>query len=240
MRRHQHHLLYADDHLLAIDKPSGLFTQAAPGVPSLQTELIEDFREVGEDPFVGIVHRLDRPTSGVVVFGRTAGAVRQLNTQFRSRSVSKQYLALVAGRIDDAGHAVDYLRKIDDEARAELCDSETPGARKAMLQWRCLAQTDDASLLAIKLETGRMHQIRLQLAARSHPVLGDEVYGDARSIVDDRSESFAGFGLHAWRLELRHPKTAKRLNFTAPLPAPWRRFSWVMQAAEAASAELSS
>ena len=213
------HLLLDDPWIVAVNKPSGLFTQAAPGVPSLQQELIERFRvdAASPPPFVGIVHRLDRPTSGVVVYGRTAAAVKQLNHQFRERTVRKRYLAIVRGEVAPAGEADDWMRKVEDVARAELCRPEDAEARRALLRWTRLASDGTHSLVEVHLETGRMHQIRLQFASRGHAVVGDPLYGQA----------FEGgpadpFGLHAWKLSLRHPKTAKLLELTAPLPDAWR------------------
>lgn len=222
------HLLLDDPWLVAVNKPSGLFTQAAPGVPSLQQELIERFKvDAAAPPFVGIVHRLDRPTSGVIVYGRTAAAVKQLNHQFRERTVHKRYVAVVHGEVAPAGEAEDWMRKIADVARAELCRPDDAEAKRAVLRWTLLASDGAHSLIEVALETGRMHQIRLQFASRGNSVVGDPLYGQA--IDSGRDEPF---GLHAWKLSLRHPKTAKLLELTAPPPDAWReRFPELLAAA---------
>lgn len=248
-------ILLEDSWIIVINKPSGQFTQAALGVPNLQTELIEWLwaRDGGSSkPFVGIVHRLDRPTSGVLIYGKTANAVRQLNEQFRARTPTKTYLALVHGQAPASGTAVDWMRKIENVAKAEICSADASQAKQAILHWQRIGGDAEQSLLQVRLETGRMHQIRLQLAVRGLAIVGDPLYGPdalpALSEIDELDEedmtnegmcqlqsplpttaamAFPGtqpqmFGLHAAELTVRHPKTAKLLTLRAPAPEAWR------------------
>ncbi len=217
-------ILFEDPWLIAINKPSGMFTQAAFGVPNLQVDVQHFLRDrdgLAELPFVGIIHRLDRPTSGVLVFGRTTAAVRQMNEQFRERVTDKTYLALVHGTPDSESTAVDWMRKIEDEAKAEICCNHDEGAKEAILHWRVLASNGGYSLLQVKLETGRMHQIRLQLASRGFPIVGDQIYAPDGLPTQDLTRSNL-FGLHAAELRFRHPKSAKQITLTAPIPEIWK------------------
>lgn len=232
-------ILFEDSWVIAINKPSGLFTQAARGVPSLQVQLAEFFsarNATSDEPLVGIIHRLDRPTSGVVLFGLNSSAVRRLNDQFRQRTVAKSYLALVEGVPGECGYATDWLRKIDDVAKGEVCKETDAAAKLAKLSWQRIATQDGNSLLKVELETGRMHQIRLQMAARGWPIVGDQLYG-ASSVVRERQTNDEDsleyvqqgvFGLHAVTITFRHPKTARELCLKAPMPQGWiDRFPWL-------------
>jgi 23S rRNA pseudouridine1911/1915/1917 synthase len=209
-------ILYQDDHLIAVSKPSGLFTQAARGVPSLQEYLIETL-SIGENAskptMVGIIHRLDRQTSGIILFGKSKSAVAQMNDQFRQRVVRKSYLAIVQGTPAESGTAIDWMRKIPEVAQAEICDPSDEDAKEAILHWRLLASDGVRSLVEVDLETGRMHQIRMQFSSRGYPIVGDVLYG---------AESSPIFGLHAAKLSFRHPKTAKSIDLNDPAPAAWQ------------------
>jgi RluA family pseudouridine synthase len=232
-------ILFEDSWVIAINKPSGLFTQAARGVPSLQVQVSEFLQARNRSsgvPFVGIIHRLDRPTSGVVLFGLNTSAVRRLNDQFRERTIVKTYLAIVKGVADESGLATDWLRKIDDVAKGELCGQDDAGAKLAKLAWRRVATQDGYSLVQVELETGRMHQIRLQLSSRGWPIVGDDLYGvgsrenerEFQGDVTEESSQSNLFGLHAVNLTFRHPKTAKEICLSSPLPDLWLvSFPWL-------------
>ena len=214
-------ILAEDPTYFAVYKPSKLFTQAARGVPSLHEELLAHVAQgdtlpdnPATQPFVGLVHRLDRPTSGIVLFARTRTALRNLNEQFRLRIVAKRYLAIVNGYPAESGIAIDWLRKIDQVAQAQLCHESDDNAKFASLKWRTIAHGAEHSLLWIELQTGRMHQIRLQLSARGWPIVGDSLYGGS-----DNSELF---GLHAAKLQFKHPKTAKAITVMADPPKDWQ------------------
>ena len=226
-------ILCDDGPLLAINKPAGLLTLGAkPGVPTLERIVKQFLKEKYDKPgnvYLGIPHRLDRPVSGVIVFARNSKAAARLAEQFSERQVRKVYWALVEGTPDAAeGEFVDWLLKVPDQAHVEIVSSEAPGAREAKLRYRTL-EADVAgchgkgTLLEIELLTGRTHQIRVQLAARGWPVVGDVQYGAKTSLIetraaDPRDEPIA---LHARSLSIKHPVRYDDLKITAPLPAFW-------------------
>jgi 23S rRNA pseudouridine1911/1915/1917 synthase len=227
-------LLYEQGPCLAINKPGGVLTQAVPGVDSLEVRLKEFLRQrsgkVGGDLYLGVPHRLDRPVSGAILFTRHVRATRRLAEQFEGRMVRKLYWALVEGVVpDERGTWRDFMRKIPDQPRAEIVDRQHPQARLAVLHYRVRQQLDGATWLEIELETGRMHQIRVQAGARGLPVVGDWQYG-ARSMfgppVDDWRERW--IALHARMLCFRHPMTRQDVQVVAPLPAAWQLLGLVL------------
>ncbi|MEM1117279.1 MAG: RNA pseudouridine synthase [Bacteroidota bacterium] len=213
-------VLVLDNHLLGVAKPNGMLVQGdATGDVDLVTRakgyLKRRFGKPG-NVFVGLVHRLDRPTSGVVLLARTSKAAGRLAAQFRDRDVEKRYLAVVAGRLGTGGEMVDGIRK-GGGGSVEVVPEAAPGAKRAALRWRTLAYGDGRSLVEVDLLTGRKHQIRAQLAHRGAPVLGDLRYGDATPFADGR-----GVALHALRLGVEHPTRREPVVLVATPPAPWR------------------
>lgn len=208
-------VLYLDNHLLVVDKPPGLLAQAdATGDADVLTlgkaYLKERFGKPG-NVFLGLVHRLDRPASGVMVLARTSKAAARLSEQFRRRRPVKRYLALVEGRLEGAGRWEDHLRKTD-QRRVEVVPAGAPGALDARLAWQALATDGRRTLVDVALETGRPHQIRVQFSHRGHPLLGDRRYG-ARERLDGRT-----LALHCWRLEVDHPTRGEVMRWSAPPP----------------------
>lgn len=228
-------LLYEQGPCLVVVKPGGLATQAPPGIDSLEVRVKEFLRtrdgKTGR-VYLGIPHRLDRPVSGVMVLARHVRAARRLAEQFEARTVIKKYWAVVEGTVSpDAGTWTDHLRKIPDTAQVEVVSAEHPAGRLAVLYYRVLASDGRTSWLEIDLETGRMHQIRVQAASRAHPIVGDAQYGSVLPfgpVTDDFRRRW--IALHARRLEFRHPMTREIVNQIAPLPAAWRPLSVLSQA----------
>jgi 23S rRNA pseudouridine1911/1915/1917 synthase len=220
-------ILYEDNHCLAVAKPAPLLTQGVPpGIPTLESwvkaYLKERYHKAG-NVYLGIPHRLDRPVSGVVLFARNTKAARRLAEQFHERQVRKVYWACVDGEVQPVeGTWEDWLLKVHEEARTEQVTEATPGARKAVLRYRCLQTGPEATLLEIEPETGRMHQIRVQAAVRGWPVRGDVIYGSQRSfgppaeVPRDRV-----IALHARSLTFLHPIRYEPLTVSAPLPQRW-------------------
>jgi 23S rRNA pseudouridine1911/1915/1917 synthase len=224
-------VLYEDNHCLAVAKPAALLTQGVPpGIPTLEAlvraYLKEKYHKAG-NVYLGIPHRLDRPVSGVVLFGRSSKAAARLAEQFQARQVHKLYWALVerspAGE-PPPGEGVweDWLLKIQAEARVARVAADTPGARLAVLRFRRLRQAEDGALLEVEPITGRTHQIRVQAAARGWPVRGDTLYG-ARSAFGPAAElpRDRAIALHARSLTFLHPIRYEPITVTAPLPAAW-------------------
>jgi RluA family pseudouridine synthase len=211
-------LLYLDNHLLVVVKPAGLLAQAdRTGDPDLLTlgraYLKERFRKPGE-VFLGLVHRLDRPVSGVMVLARTSKAAGRLTEQFRERTVDKRYLAVVEGRLEGEGERADWLLKAEGHVRAVAAG--TPGAKRAVLRWKALGIEGKRTLVEVALLTGRAHQVRVQLAVLGTPILGDLRYG-AKGELDGRN-----LALHAYFLGFEHPVRRVPLAFAAPPPSSWR------------------
>jgi 23S rRNA pseudouridine1911/1915/1917 synthase len=219
--RHEEQLdvLFEDNHLLVVNKPAGIATQgAAAGRMSLhalaQQYLRRKYRKPG-NVYLGVVSRLDSGTSGVVVFARTSKAAARLAEQFRGRSVEKEYWALVEGRVDSPdGECRDWIVKDERQQRMVIARENQPAAREARLSFRRLKVLADMTLLEIRLETGRKHQIRVQLASRGYPLVGDRKYGSRRKFGD-------GIALHCRRLVIEHPVKKTPLELAAPMPVGW-------------------
>ncbi len=220
-------ILYEDGPCLAVCKPPGLLTQAPPGIDSLEVRVKAFLRQRDGrqgNSYLGVPHRLDRPASGVLVLARNSRAARRLAEQFEARLVKKVYWACVEGQVTpEAGCWEDHLRKVPDEPQAEVVPADHPEGRAAVLHYRTLAARPWGTWLEIRLETGRMHQVRVQAASRGHPLLGDAQYGAAtpfgRQFEDFRLRAIA---LHARWIAFRHPKTLEDVTVTAPVTDDWR------------------
>jgi len=220
------HVLFEDHHLIAVNKPAPLMTQAPAGVPSLEAIIKAYIKEKYAKPagvYLGIPHRLDRPVSGAVVFCRNTKAAERVAEQFQRHTVTKVYRALVEGVVaDDAGEWRDFVRKIEGQARAEIVEADAALAREAVTEFRVLQRDADTTLLELTPKTGRMHQLRIQAAARGHPVLGDAHYGSTcpfgPAVEQPRDRVIA---LHAWRLVLEHPFRKVPVKLEAPAPDYW-------------------
>jgi 23S rRNA pseudouridine1911/1915/1917 synthase len=207
-------ILYEDNHLLALVKPPGLATMGLPnGEETFLTQakayIKEKYAKPGE-VYLGVVSRLDVPVSGVVLFARTSKAAARLNDQFREHTVEKIYAAIVEGSIQPPnGECVNRIR--EDERHRKVWITQTAEGKEAKLTYRKLKQVGKNSLLEIRLETGRKHQIRVQLASQGFPILGDGKYGA-------KTDFPGGIALHAWKLTFTHPTTGQKIELTAPIP----------------------
>lgn len=208
-------VVHADDYLLVVDKPAGMVTHPSRGhsTGTLVHGLLSGGIAGGEDPQrPGIVHRLDRDTSGLMLVARGEKAHRRLGRMMRDREVDRRYLALVHGPFPPA-LTVDRPLGRDPRRRTRQAVRAT-GGREAITHFRLLEQLGPVALVEARLETGRTHQVRVHLESAGHPVVGDPVYGMGR---DPRglSRQF----LHAYQLAFRHPMTGEDLRFESPLPA---------------------
>ncbi len=223
-------LLFEDSDLLVIDKPAGLTVHPGAGRRSgtLVNRLVDRFPEilgVGGPGRPGIVHRLDKDTTGVLVVARSPLAYQALSKAFAERRVSKSYLAIVYGQPRIAAGRVDLPIGRHPQRRKEM--AVRPRGRDAASRFRTLASASGLSLLEVAIETGRTHQIRVHLKAIGHPLVGDPVYGEnrfktLRGPVRDAARRFSRPALHAWRLELEHPRSGERLSFASPVPTDLR------------------
>lgn len=216
-------ILHEDNHLLVVAKPSGLLSQGDDTNHVSLLELVkEHIREKYNKPgnvFLGLVHRLDRPVSGVMVLARTSKAAGRLSAQFRDNTVRKTYLAVVKGcPYEQSGELVHFMgQRGDRDRKTPIEDYQFEGAKEARLEWEVVSAGTDKSVLRVRPITGRRHQIRAQLAQIGLPVLGDQKYGDVEPLAN------RSIALHAWRLELDHPVGGARMEFSTPPPRhdPW-------------------
>ncbi len=204
----------------------GVLTQAPPGIDSLEVRIkafLKRRANAAEDTYLGVPHRLDRPASGAMVFGLEPQATRRLAAQFEARTVQKTYWVCVAGSVEPTeGTWTDFVRKIPGRPKAEVVDPGHPDGRQAILHYRTLGSTESGSWLEIELETGRMHQVRIQAASRGHPVLGDFEYGSTIPFGPQHDDwRLRAIALHARTLSFGHPLTRQRVAITAPLPEAW-------------------
>lgn len=216
-------ILYEDNHLLALDKPAGLLSQGdATGDLSAVDLAREDLRTRYGKPgnvFVGLVHRLDRPVSGVLLLAKTSKAAARLSEQFRSREVEKVYLALVEGSPrDDRGEWVDRLVKDERSNRVDAVGDEGGGS-EARLAYRVLERSHNSALVELRPTTGRGHQLRIQLSSRGLPIVGDRKYGAKSSLK--ASDGGYRIALHASRLTVKHPTRGEPVVLNSELPTDW-------------------
>ena len=212
-------VLYEDNHLLAVSKPAGLATMGTPGQrPSLLSIAKQYVKQRYHKPgnvYLGVMSRLDAPATGLVLLARTSKAARRMTEQFRSRTVEKTYWAIVEGNVEPAAAScVDWIGEDPRHRRMHIVGPTLPGAKEARLSYRRLAAVGDDWLVEVELQTGRKHQIRLQLSHRGYPILGDRKYGSSRRWP-------SGIALHARRLVITHPVQGEPLELQAPLPREW-------------------
>jgi 23S rRNA pseudouridine1911/1915/1917 synthase len=216
-------ILFEDNHLLAVLKPAGLLTQGDRTGDETALEAGKRYiRATSHRPgnvFLGLVHRIDRPVSGVLVFARTSKAASRLSRSFHDRKVEKVYLAVVIGRVSkEAGELEGYIERT--HLRSRLASAPSAKAKAAVLSYRVIATTDELSLLEVTPRTGRHHQIRLQLSAAGHPIVGDLKYRAPRALPDH------SIALHAARISFPHPVRDEVITISAPPPdlEPWSHF----------------
>jgi 23S rRNA pseudouridine1911/1915/1917 synthase len=210
-------VLYKNNQLIAFNKPAGIGVQP----DKTEEKTLVDLAEIYTKSNLYLIHRLDRPASGVVLLAKNKNALAALNQQFKEREIDKVYLAVVKqAPTEREGKLVHYTIKDGKRNKSLARDEAREGSKRAELSYRVLGQSDHYTLLEIKIITGRHHQIRAQLAAIGSPIKGDVKYG-ARRGNKDRS-----IQLHAWKLQFRHPVSGEREEVIAPVPddAIWRAF----------------
>jgi 23S rRNA pseudouridine1911/1915/1917 synthase len=221
-------ILYEDNHCLAIAKPAGSVSAHFQGERETLDRAVKQYlREKYYKPgnvFLGVVHRLDKPVSGVLLFARTSKAAARLARQFREGTVEKIYWAVVEGNVDrTAGTLEDWLRKDRDAGRVEIVEPGEPGARQALLHFQRKGEHGGLTWLEVRPQTGRTHQLRVQLAHHGHPIYGDAKYGSVHTFGP-------AIALHARALTFLHPVRYEPVTLTADLPRSWRgRFAYLLR-----------
>lgn len=213
-----------DNHLLVVNKPAGWLVQGDVTGDKTLSDWAKDYIARRYDKpgavFLGVVHRIDRPVSGVVALARTSKALGRMNDLFRQRTIHKSYLALVDGKAPEKAQLIHWLRKNESANKASVYRDETEGASRCELSFSRISSRSGMTLLEVRPVTGRPHQIRAQLAAVGLPIIGDLKYG-ASEPNSDRS-----ICLHARRLDFVHPVTRQPVSLSAPIPRLdiWQHF----------------
>jgi len=215
-------IIFIDNHLIAVTKPAGLLTQPDRNTDeSLIDQTRQWLKEKYNKPnniFLGLVHRLDRNVSGVVLFARTSKAASRLSKQFREGTPKKHYRAIVLGKLkEEHTTLVHYLRK-EKSLRATVFPRETPTAKRSELSYEVINALENKSLLEVSLSTGRFHQIRAQMAFIGHPIIGDVKYGAPEPLPNQE------IALYAHKLVFSHPVSNEEITLTAPEPKTWEQF----------------
>ena len=210
-------LLFEDNHLVIVNKKSGDIVQGdKTGDKPLSDVVKEYIKEKYNKPgevFLGVVHRLDRPTSGIIIFARTSKALERLNKMLRERTISKTYWAVVKNTpLKEKDSLIHFLKKNPKNNKSTVFTKETDASKKAILHYLVIKKLDNYSLLEIDLETGRHHQIRAQLAYIGSPIKGDLKYGASRSNKD------GSIHLHARKILFTHPVSKENISVLAPIP----------------------
>lgn len=210
-------VVYEDNHIIIVNKESGEIVQGDKTGDTPLSEMVKAYiKEKYAKPglvFLGVVHRLDRPVSGLVIFARTSKALQRLNDMFRKGEIHKTYWAVVQQRPkEDKGMLENWLVRNENQNKSYAYHREVPNSKKAMLKYKLIGQTLHYYVLEINLLTGRHHQIRCQLAAMDCPIKGDLKYGAKRSNPD------GSISLFAHRVEFVHPVSKQQIIVEAPLP----------------------
>ena len=211
-------VVYEDNHIIIVNKTASEIVQGdktgdTPLSETVKQYLKEKYQKPG-NVFIGVTHRLDRPVSGLVVFAKTSKALSRLNEMFKTKEVKKTYWAIVKNRPPlEEGTLEHWLVRNEKQNKSYAYDKERPQSKKAVLNYRLLAASDNYYLLEVDLQTGRHHQIRCQLAKMGCPIKGDLKYGFSRSNPD------GSICLHARSISFVHPVSKEQITVEAPLPA---------------------
>lgn len=218
-------ILFEDNHLIAVVKPAGAPTTHFDGSAATIDHAVKAYLKTKYSKpgnvFLGIVHRLDKPTSGVLLFARTSKGAARLSEQFQAGAVEKVYWAVVEGEMNPlAGSFDDWMCKDQQTGVVDIVSADAPGAKRGITHYESKASFHGLSFVELRPQTGRTHQLRVQLAHRKHAVVGDFKYGSETPFE-------RGIALHCRAMTFLHPITKEPMTLTAPLPRTWNRFSLV-------------
>ena len=210
-------VLFEDNHIIIVNKRSGDITQGDKTGDKPLSDVVKEYVKVkynkAGNVFLGVVHRLDRPTSGVIIFARTSKALERLNKMLRDKKIDKTYWAVVKNHPKkEKDTLINFLKKNPKNNKSSAFNKEIEGSKRAVLHYTVLKKLDNYALLEIDLETGRHHQIRTQLSAIGFPIKGDLKYGFNRSNKD------GSIHLHARKIEFIHPVSKEQISVVAPTP----------------------
>jgi len=213
---HNLQVLFEDNHLIIINKRPGDIIQGDKTKDTPLVEIVKEYLKIKHDKpgnvYLGVIHRIDRPTSGIVMFAKTSKALSRMNAMLKNQDVNKLYWAITQNKPDNkTGKLIHWLRKNPKNNKSTHFSKETANTKKAILNYKILKTLDNYYLLEIKMESGRHHQIRCQLQAIGCPIKGDIKYGSKRTNKD------GSIDLHARNLQLIHPVTKKEIDVTAPV-----------------------
>lgn len=215
-------VLYEDNHLIAVKKPAGILVQAGD---KDKVNLLDEVKKYLKDKynkegnvFLGLVHRLDKPVSGIVVFAKTSKGASRLSEQFRNREVKKIYTAIVEGELKSSGHLIHFLKKDPDKLVSLVEKEEKKDFQKAELSYIILKSNKNSSLIEINLKTGRFNQIRAQFSHIGHPIMGDKLYNGSRQ------EGLSGIGLCATEIEFKTATTDEIIKIKIDYPKEWNGY----------------
>ena len=228
-------ILYEDNHIIAVEKPAGVLTQGDGSGEKCLMDFVKDYlKEKYEKPgnvFLGLVHRLDKPVQGIVLFAKTSKGASRLSEQFRNHTIQKTYHAIVLGKLKQSkGEIKEKINKIsffaegfteksDEELLAEI--KKATKTRTAELSWEAVKNNDKFSLLKVLPKTGRFHQIRVQLSNMGHPILGDKKYSKIKNNDWRDNNSIA---LSANAIKFKTATEEKEINLEIPLPEEWEKY----------------
>lgn len=212
-------ILYEDQDIIVCIKPAGIATQSSrigtPDMVSILKNHIYKNSPKKAEPYLAVIHRLDQPVEGLLVFAKTPAAAARLNKQLTQYGFGKHYRAILTGTPSPTeGDLCDYLIKDGRTNSSRVCTPDTPGAKKAVLHYKVLESNPTCSLVDVTLETGRHHQIRVQMAHIGCPIAGDRKYGGAANTC---AQPYRSLQLYACRLTFKHPRTGRAMDFQLPL-----------------------
>ena len=219
-------ILYEDKEIIVCHKAAGIAVQSARiGMPDMESTLKNYLvaKNPGKMPYLGVVHRLDQPVEGLLVLAKTKQAAAGLSKQLQAGTLNKQYYALVyrgAEELPKEEILADYLWKNPQTQKAEIVAQASGKGKQAKLHYRVMTGKDDIALLDVRIETGRFHQIRAQLAHAGFPILGDQKYGTQTSMERSEELGIKNVSLFAYALTFTHPKTGKQMEFQAKTQNP--------------------
>lgn len=217
-------IIFEDNKILVVQKPPGTPVQSDSSkdldLLSLLKEYIKEKYNKPGNAYLGLVHRLDRPVGGIMIFAKNSKSAKYLSEQIRNHTFKKTYLAIVHGKLKTRQAELrDYLLKDSNTNKVSVVSKDIIDAKEAVLRYKVLEETNNLSLLRIELKTGRPHQIRVQLANFGNPLYGDSKYGNGSSARD-------GIGLLSYKIKFEHPGTKETLEFKSNIPTqyPWNQF----------------